>query len=342
MEKRNITELWYQSRLHITDDLDYAPIVLKVDNSIVATLGNFSATIGKAKSRKTFSLTALVAAALINKLILSFSATLPEAKRKILYFDTEQSAFHCKKVLKRIVELADMDLNHHPANLEFVCLRKFDPVTRLEIIEEAITNTSNLGLVLIDGIRDLVFDINSPKESTEITSKLMQWSEGYNLHIHTILHVNKTDDNARGHLGTEILNKAESVLQVIKDSSDPDVSIVKAVSIRDKDFEPFAFRIGEDDLPELDDNFSLNSGTSKAFDYLEISESVHRQALQMTFADSHLLSYGDLIQKLLEAYTAHGFQMGINKIKSLKRFCENKRMVIKQGKMYSFNAKFYY
>ena len=29
---------------------------------------------------------------------------------------------------------------------------------------------------------------------------LMRWSSGYNLHIHTVLHLNKGDDNTRGHI----------------------------------------------------------------------------------------------------------------------------------------------
>ena len=70
-----------------------------------------------------------------------------------------------------------------------------------------------LGFVVIDGIRDLVYDINSPSEATCVISKLMQWTDEYQIHLHTILHQNKSDENARGHIGTEINNKAETVIQ---------------------------------------------------------------------------------------------------------------------------------
>ena len=60
-----------------------------------------------------------------------------------------------------------------------------------------------MGLLIIDGIRDLMYDINSPSESTDLINLLMRWSSGYNLHIHTVLHLNKGDDNTRGHIGTE-------------------------------------------------------------------------------------------------------------------------------------------
>lgn len=116
-----------------------------------------------------------------------------------------------------------------------------------------------LGLVVIDGIRDLAHDINSPGESTDLITKLMQWTDERKIHIHTVLHLNKGDDNTRGHLGTELNNKAETVLQITKDDFDRDISFVAAMHIRDLDFEPFAFRINDDALPELVENYQPRS-----------------------------------------------------------------------------------
>ena len=48
----------------------------------------------------------------------------------------------------------------------------------------------DVGLLIIDGIRVLMYDINSPSESTDLINLLMRWSSGYNLHIHTVLHLN--------------------------------------------------------------------------------------------------------------------------------------------------------
>ena len=61
-----------------------------VDGSVIGTLGNFSASIGKAKSKKTFNVAALTAAALANGTVLHYRASFPEEKRGILYIDTEQ------------------------------------------------------------------------------------------------------------------------------------------------------------------------------------------------------------------------------------------------------------
>lgn len=216
--------LWQASRLDLSEDYERAPEILKVHGSVIGTLGNFSASIGKAKSKKTFNVSAIVAAALKNGTVLSYTAELPENRRKILYVDTEQSSYHCAKVAKRILRMAGLPTGRNHKDLEFLVLRKYTPEERIAIVREAIYRTENVGLVVIDGIRDMVYDINSPSESTKVISLLMTWTGERHIHIHTILHQNKGDENARGHIGTELSNKAETVLQVEKDEKDPDIS----------------------------------------------------------------------------------------------------------------------
>ena len=70
--------LWQASRLDLSEDYERAPEILKVHGSVIGTLGNFSASIGKAKSKKTFNVSAIVAAALKNGTVLSYTAELPE------------------------------------------------------------------------------------------------------------------------------------------------------------------------------------------------------------------------------------------------------------------------
>ena len=61
-----------------------------------------------------------------------------------------------------------------------------------------------------------MLDINSTGESVEVINKMMEWSSKYDLHIHCVLHLNKGDNNVRGHIGTEMSNKAETVLVISK------------------------------------------------------------------------------------------------------------------------------
>ena len=344
-KNKNIIILWQASRLTLTGEYVIAPEILRVHGSAIGTLGNFSASIGKAKSKKTFNVSAIVAAALKNGTVLQYAAELPENKQKILYVDTEQSPYHCQKVMKRIVRMAGLPLNEEPDNLEFLSLRRHTPEIRIAVVEEAIYHTENLGLVIIDGIRDMVYDINSPSESTKIISKLMQWTDERQIHIHTILHQNKADENARGHIGTELNNKAETVLEVAKDKLDGNISTVQAIHIRAMDFQPFAFRINEDALPELVDDYSFQKGKgeSKFFDYSELKEEQHREALEATFSESEQYGYSDLIKALKSGYATIGCIYGENKLGKLKKFLENKRMIVKDAaKKYRFNAEYHY
>ena len=337
------TASWRDARLLVTDVFEAPPVILRVGDSIVGTLGNFSASTGKAKSKKTFNVCAIVAAAMTGGTVLNYSASLPPEKRGILYVDTEQSKFHCKRVLSRILRLAGLSADVHPAVLEFLCLRGFATKDRLKKIEDAIYEIDGLGLVVIDGIRDLAHDINSPGESTDLITKLMQWTDERKIHIHTVLHLNKGDDNTRGHLGTELNNKAETVLQITKDDFDRAISFVAAMHIRDLDFEPFAFRINDDALPELVENYQpRQSGAAKSFDYAEVCEAKHREALQHLFSEADRVSYSSLIGKLQNSYAAIGHSFGINKAKQLKVFLENKRMILKEEKFYRYNPDFHY
>lgn len=150
--RENAIIIWQASRLSIGMKCEKAPEILKANGTVVGTLGNFSASIGKAKSKKTFNVSAIVAAALKNGTVLLYSAELPKDKRKILYVDTEQSPYHCLKVMERILRMAGLPTDRDSEHLEFLALRKYTPKERIAAVEQAIYNTPELGLVVIDGV----------------------------------------------------------------------------------------------------------------------------------------------------------------------------------------------
>ena len=337
-----------ESTISVTSTYEHSPVVLMVDDTVIGTLGNFSASIGKAKSKKTFNVSAIVASALSGSTVLHYRSMFPENKRKILYIDTEQGRYHCQQVLKRILRLADLPEYKNPDNLIMLALRKFSPKLRLAIVEQAIGTIPDLGLVIIDGIRDFLYDINSSSESTDIISKFMQWTDDRQIHIHTVLHQNKNDEHARGHIGTELNNKAETVMQVEVDKMDRTVSVVEAIHIRDREFEPFAFRINDEVLPELLDSYQpqekkIGRPAKEPFDpYKEISESVHRAALEAAFTNVCITSYDDYLERLKEGYALQDIKLGHNKAVKVATFLSNKRMVIKEGKEYKINPDSHY
>lgn len=349
MNTTDYERIWRQSLIHLTDEFTLPPIVLQAGKAIIGTLGNFSVSTGKAKAKKTFNVAAIVAAALVNGQVLEYRASFPESKRNILYFDTEQSPYHCRLVMQRILRLAGLPTDREPEHLQFSHLRAVaDPNERREIIRYAIYHTPNVGLVVIDGIRDLMLDINNSSEATRLVGDLMQWTSEQNIHIQTVLHLNKGDNNARGHIGTELNNKAETVLQIAKDGTLPERSIVAPAIIRSKPFDKFAFRLTEtaDEIciPELDPTYTDGESRVHHFSYQELSDEEHRKALEQVFDATTLLPYGELITALKTAYAnITGQPYGQTKLKELLRFLLNKRMVVKEERgKYRFNRDYHY
>ena len=183
LEETRLSDILSASQIKATDTYETPPQIIWIDNSTIATLGNFSASTGKAKSKKTFNVSALVAASLAGKQVLNYRAHLPEGKRRILYVDTEQSRYHCHTVLERILRLAGLPTTADSENLDFICLREYSPTVRISVIDYALRQGKGYGLVIIDGIRDLMLDINSTSESVEVINKMMEWSSRYDLHI---------------------------------------------------------------------------------------------------------------------------------------------------------------
>lgn len=332
-----------ESAVRAAGDCSQASAVLRVDGSVIGTLGNFSASIGKAKSKKTFNVAALTAAAMTNGTVLHYRASFPEGKRGILYIDTEQGRPHCQQVLRRILRLAGLPEEQDPDNLVMLTLRKFPPDMRLAIVDHAIGTIPHLGLVIIDGIRDLLYDINSPKEATDIISRFMQWTDDRQIHIHTILHQNKNDENARGHIGTELNNKAETVMQIEVDKEERSISVVEAIHIRDREFEPFAFRINSETLPELVEPYQPRKrGAGRPakgpFDPArDIPEDVHRAALDAVFAEGSIGSYRAYQERLKEGYELQGVKFGGNRATQVAAFLREQQMVIREDNVYRLN-----
>ena len=148
LDENRLSDILTASQIKATDTYVTPPQIIWIDNSTIATLGNFSASTGKAKAKKTFNVSAIVAASLAGRQVLNYRAHLPEGKRRILYVDTEQSRFHCHNVLERILRLAGLPTTTDNENLDFICLREYTPAVRIEVIDYALRQNKGYGLVV--------------------------------------------------------------------------------------------------------------------------------------------------------------------------------------------------
>ncbi len=182
----------------------------------------------------------------------NISSNLPFKQNKVLFFDTEQSAYHVQLIVNRIRTMAGVTTKEIEERFFIYGLREAESVTqRKEFIESKIDTSKDAGIVFIDGIRDLVRSINDEGEATDLVCKLMKWSSEKNIHIVSVLHTNKGDSHARGHIGTEVMNKSESTLMVEKHLQDESISIVSPEYTRNMPFQEFAFSIDDDGIPYI-------------------------------------------------------------------------------------------
>ncbi len=172
--------------------------------------GELVACCGKAKSGKTLFLSVLMACALKSKVLALERCS--EAPMTVLWIDTEQSPQSTQDILiNRVMPLAGVkevsDDDFFVFNLRGLGYEK-----RRQLMDLAITRVKP-DLVIIDGIKDLMTDINDATQATLIIEHVMSLAQQCNCCIVNVLHQNKSadDNNMRGSIGTELTNKAFEV-----------------------------------------------------------------------------------------------------------------------------------
>ena len=237
----------------MTKELPEVLPLISISGSCLCSVGNISAVCGEAKSRKTFLTSGLVASAMAipyNKLN-NFQIVDKNHDLNVLWVDTEQGEMHVRKVVDRISEMTGAKLGGLPSEprLTTLALRELSPHERKQRMYDAM-RLMHYDLVVIDGIADLQRNTNDLEESDALVTELMALSTLAETHILCVLHTNPGSDKARGHLGSSLQRKAETVLFVHRVG---DVSVVEPQFCRNEPFERFAFSINEEGIPEVCD-----------------------------------------------------------------------------------------
>jgi|SRR6478735_3154766 len=218
------------------------------------TQGNISMIKGEEKARKSFLKSLILSCAFggkSNHFTNSLDILGHNLKDKfIIDIDTEQDEYDSWVNATRIPKMVGIV----PENYKAKRLREKTPNERLAYLEWLFMESdirNDLGIVSIDGYVDLINDFNSQLESSELTQKLMKWSSVSKSHITGVLHLNPGSTKARGHLGTILQQKCETVV-IIKDEGEH--SLVTCQRGRGKKFKEFCITVNEDWLPIIIDN----------------------------------------------------------------------------------------
>ena len=212
--------------------------------------GELVALTGKAKSGKTYVCSLLMA--LAHKRQLMGIQRLQEEPLKVLWIDTEQSADSTHEILcLRMSQLLGQAV---PNEQYFVYnFRQDNWQDRLTLVLACI-NMHEPDLVIFDGIRDVVGDINNYQEAQNVLGKLLSVASSSNACIVCVLHQNKSleDKTLRGALGTELQNKSFETYECQKD---PDTRIftMRQVATRKYDITTkMEFSVDSNGLPVME------------------------------------------------------------------------------------------
>ena len=277
MERLNIEDFEDETEIVITDDeiakgfedtiidlkkkVESPPVLLSIgldDRSYkgvhyplkFATRGNFSVIKGQEKSRKSFVKSLLESCALGGQ---SFKFTdYLEIKAHdlnndyVISIDCEQSKYDVYMNGVRIPQ----QVGHYPENYKVLMWReksKEEKKAYLNWLFMSSPYKDKLGLVVLDGYVDFVYDPNDQKECSIFWDLIMKYSSITNCHIMGIIHNNPGGEKMRGHLGTIGGQKAETVMNI---ENKGEYSLASCSAVRgSKPFKEFTIRVNDDWLP---------------------------------------------------------------------------------------------
>ena len=249
METENIPLFEKLEMLRITASSDIPPheFLFRWNETPCFARGELVAVTGKAKSGKTY-FNSLLMAACAGEGRLGLTR-ISEAPLRVVWIDTEQSEDTTCEILRdrigAMIGAAPSDELFHVFNL-----RQVKWQDRIELVLSSIM-ICKPDIVIFDGIRDVVGDINDYAEAQSIISKMLSIASYTHASIVCVLHQNKAieDKTLRGALGTELQNKSFETYECTKD---PDTLIftIKQIATRKYDMpQKIKFAISAEGLP---------------------------------------------------------------------------------------------
>jgi len=181
----------------------YAPeeeFLFKIFGTPCFPRGDLTTVTGPAKSGKTFFLSMLMACA-VRRQVLGLERIREEPLR-VLWYDTEQSRYTTKRILTgrigALLKDAGGEAETFPDGQYYVFnMRDKLPRERVDYLELAI-KTYRPDICIIDGIADMLEDINSGPDSVRLMQQFQMLATTYGCNITMVIHLNRTGESDDG------------------------------------------------------------------------------------------------------------------------------------------------
>lgn len=187
----------------------------------ICTPGNLATITAQAKTGKSAFIGSMIAAALKPEPVEADTLGLAASNERglaLLHFDTEQSPddhWHHNRRAEGRAKCAD-----RPDWLLSYCLTGMSALEASEAVWQAVVDAAEkfggVHSILLDGVADLVCDVNDSEECNRFVAELHNLAIKYDCPIIGVIHFNPGSEKSRGHLGSQLERKAETNLVLEK------------------------------------------------------------------------------------------------------------------------------
>ena len=335
--------------------------------------GDLTTVTGPAKSGKTYFVSMLMAAGASAKPFDDDGGgqtvmRIREEPLKVLWYDTEQSRYTTKRILvDRVGKMIDgrskmedvaqpSDISHQtsfPDERFFVFnVRNRSVQERVEYLTQAI-EAYRPDICIIDGIADLLEDINSGPASLEVMQRLLAMVITYDCNITSIIHLNRSGEkqNLRGWIGTVMVQKSYELFNCNQDNKSSLFTVELTFSRRFRK-NKMCFAIDDNGLPtSCDANWQSDceQQTSKE-QRMQDKQSFNQEFIDAAVADQYMpwnfrklfaaafgttamLGYDDLEQRVRELANIKQKQYYYRVLEEAERLRIVRKELIKNGRI---------
>jgi hypothetical protein len=200
------------------------------------SLSNFITLSGLPKAGKSTFVAAIVASAFVPYDVFSMKIHLPKDRKKICYFDTESSDYDFYRQINKIKGFSE--LVNLPDYFNAYQVREDGSGLIRKMIEAYLEANPDCSVIIIDGLLDLIVNMNDEREAALATKWLKKITKVYNVLLITVLHQSKSNLSTTGHIGSASDRFAQSTLDIVKEKDKNCYVLTSRFMRSDADFDP--------------------------------------------------------------------------------------------------------
>lgn len=245
--------------------------------------------------------------------LLGFNSLNDDGTHTVVYVDTERNLTEQLPFALQSIQLnAGYNREDHPTNFEYISLLQINRKERFTALNDYLSylkkTINNPLFIVLDVSTDCIEDFNKTDKSMELIDLMNMAINEHNVIFLCLIHENPNSDKARGHFGTELMNKASTVMQVgfEKDANQQNTDIIRVKYLKCRStarHTPFHVKYCDkakglimatiEDVSTVVNNRKHKAGNDEIIEHL-----------QMYLGDGTSLKRIDLINKLCAEFSA--------------------------------------